>query len=151
MSTDLAYPTPEDAEAAFYGAFSASDLAAMMGVWATTDDVECIHPMGERIAGYEAVRASWELIFANNPHMQFSIQQRRATQSADLAVHVVEEIIVVRSEDATLVGHMVATNVYVRSAGSWRMVLHHASPVPQPEGDPETAEADAPPSGTPMH
>jgi hypothetical protein len=29
----------------------------------------------------------------------------------------------------------VATNVYLRTAAGWRMILHHASPAPgQPEG-----------------
>jgi hypothetical protein len=27
---------------------------------------------------------------------------------------------------------VITTNVYLRSAGGWRMALHHASPAPEP-------------------
>jgi hypothetical protein len=58
------FPTPDDAETAFYDAFERADLAAMMAVWAEADDIVCIHPQGPRLAGFEAVRESWGQIFS---------------------------------------------------------------------------------------
>ena len=58
------YPTPEDAETAFYEAFERSDLAGMMTVWAEDDDIVCIHPQGPRLTGFDAVRESWVQIFS---------------------------------------------------------------------------------------
>ena len=48
------YPTPEDAETAFYDAFERGDLAGMMSVWAEADHVVCIHPQGPRLVGFDA-------------------------------------------------------------------------------------------------
>ena len=45
------FPTPDDAESAFYDAFERADLAAMMVVWAEDDDVVCVHPPGPRLTG----------------------------------------------------------------------------------------------------
>ena len=45
------FPTPDDAEAAFYDAFERGDLAAMMVVWAEGEDVVCVHPSGPRLTG----------------------------------------------------------------------------------------------------
>jgi hypothetical protein len=45
------------------------------------------------------------------------------------AVHsVIEQITVVGQKH--LAAPVVATNVYIRGALGWRMIVHHASPVP---------------------
>ena len=59
------FPTPQDAEAAFYDALTKRDLEAMMAVWADDDDVYCVHPNGARVTGVEQVRESWRQIFAS--------------------------------------------------------------------------------------
>src|SRR5690349_3843232 len=64
------FPTPQDAETAFYEAFERADLAAMMAVWAESDDVVCIHPSGPRLTGFEAVRESWVQIFSNGSQLR---------------------------------------------------------------------------------
>ncbi|NJM09628.1 MAG: nuclear transport factor 2 family protein, partial [Bdellovibrionaceae bacterium] len=38
------YTTPQDAAAAFYQAFEARDLDAMMATWADDEEVVCVHP-----------------------------------------------------------------------------------------------------------
>ena len=52
------FATPDEAETAFYTAFANTDLDAMMLVWLDSDAVTCIHPVGPRISGHQAVRAS---------------------------------------------------------------------------------------------
>ncbi len=64
------FPTPDDAETAFYDAFERADLAAMMAVWAESDDIVCIHPTGPRLQGFEAVRESWVQIFSGGSQLR---------------------------------------------------------------------------------
>ena len=45
------FATPQDAEAAFYDAFTKGDLDAMMEVWADDDVIYCVHPGGARMSG----------------------------------------------------------------------------------------------------
>ena len=43
------FPTPQDAEAAFYEALERADLEAMMEVWAEDEEIVCVHPAGPRL------------------------------------------------------------------------------------------------------
>ena len=64
MRRSKLYPTPDDAENAFYDAFERGDLPAMMAVWAEDEDIICVHPTGPRLCGQDQVRESWAKIFA---------------------------------------------------------------------------------------
>ena len=79
------FPTPDDAETAFYDAFERADLAAMMAVWAESDDIVCIHPQGPRLAGFEAVRESWAQIFAGGAQLRVRTTLRGSAASAPVA------------------------------------------------------------------
>ena len=121
------YPTPDDAESAFYEAFERGDLAAMMTVWAEADDVVCVHPQGPRIVGFEAVRQAWAQIFAGAGQMRVEIAEVHRFDGPTVAVHSVVEQVGPRSGGAS--GSVHATNVYELTEGGWRMVVHHASAV----------------------
>ena len=62
--TPAIFTSPQDAAQAFYQAFEAKDVDAMMATWADDEEIVCVHPGGARLVGYEAVRASWERIFS---------------------------------------------------------------------------------------
>jgi ketosteroid isomerase-like protein len=133
-----AYPTPQDAENAFYDALERADLDAMMTVWAEDEEIVCIHPGGQRLTGHREVRESWRGIFAGGGTLQVHVTQRVATQAVMLAVHSVQENIAVPG-DKRKVAPALATNVYIKTAAGWRMVVHHASPAPgQVDPRPET-------------
>jgi ketosteroid isomerase-like protein len=127
---EIRFYTPQEAEAAFYAAFMARDLEAMMAVWAQDDEIACVHPLGPVRFGRAEVRESWRAVFRHSPPMQFLIEERSRTQSEALAVHVVHEHI--RVADTPPQPPVIATNVYRRTTQGWRMVLHHASPSPSP-------------------
>ena len=57
---------------AFYHAFEAKDIDAMMAAWAEDEEIVCVHPGGPRLVGYEAVRAGWEQLFASDTKLSFS-------------------------------------------------------------------------------
>ena len=137
--TDPEFATPEEAERAFYDAFETSDLSAMMKVWADREFIECIHPMSDRAQGRPEVESSWRRIFDGGLRVQLQRSSIHRTQDALLAVHVLYEHLNIPGED---VQHppIIATNIYQLIEGSWRMVLHHASPSPENsfEHKPET-------------
>ncbi len=122
--------TPQEAEAAFYAAFMARDLEAMMAVWAQDEDIACVHPLGPMRLGRTQVRESWRALFRHSPPMRFLIEERSRRQEGGLAVHIVHEHIRVGDEPPG--PPVIATNVYRRTPHGWRMVLHHASPSPRP-------------------
>jgi ketosteroid isomerase-like protein len=120
------FPTAEECEAAFYGAFERGDIKAMMAVWAESDEISCVHPSGARITGFDAVRESWVQIFAGAPQLRVKTLDVRRFEGQGIEVrHVIEEISP-RGQPGTS-GTAYATNVYELTEGGWRMVLHHAS------------------------
>ena len=123
------FPTSQDAEAAFYEAFTKSDLEAMMAVWGDDDEIYCVHPNGARITGVERVRESWRQIFASGQTLRFQLRDQQYVQGMMLSVHSVYEYITVAGEPRPR-GPVIATNVYLRTERGWRMVAHHASPAP---------------------
>ena len=137
------FPTAQDAENAFYEALERCDLDGMMAVWAEDEEVVCVHPGGPRLTGQEQVRESWARIFSAGPRARVTITQQVAISAMMLAVHSVHENFSVEGEtrgDARPVP-VVATNVYLRTAAGWRMIVHHASPAlgqPQPPARPGT-------------
>jgi len=136
-----AFPTPQDAENAFYEALERADLDAMMAVWAEDEEIVCVHPTGPRLAGHEQVRESWRRIFSGGAGTRFNVAQQVAMQAMMVAVHSVHE-------NAPATGAkrapttVVATNVYLRTSAGWRMIVHHASHAPV---QPEAARVDAAP------
>lgn len=124
------FPTPEDAETAFYEAFERADLAAMMAVWAADDDIVCVHPQGPRLAGFEAVRDSWTRIFAQGMRLSVRTTEARQYHGQTLAVHSVVELLSAPGETSGS-PPLFATNVYILTEAGWRMTLHHASPAPE--------------------
>ena len=131
------FPTPQDAEAAFYDAIEQGNLDQLMQVWAEDEEIVCVHPGGPRLTGYAAIRDTWRRIFEGGVKFRIRLSDGTAVQTPFSAVHTVIEHVSVR-DDASLRAPVVATNVFFRGALGWRLVLHHASPVP-----PETV-AEAP-------
>jgi ketosteroid isomerase-like protein len=121
------FPTPEDAEQAFYEAVEASDLDALMAVWAEDDEIVCVHPNGERLLGQPVIRESWRKILASGRKLHVRLEHAVRWQGLMLATHSVVETVLIDGESEAL--HLAATNVYVRGPAGWRMLVHHASPI----------------------
>jgi ketosteroid isomerase-like protein len=123
------FPTPQDAEAAFYEALERADLDLMMSVWSEDEEIVCIHPGGPRLAGQDQVRDSWRQIFAGGTRARLHVTQLVAISGSMVAVHSVQENFSMPGEAKPLQA-VVATNVYLRTPAGWRMVAHHGSPAP---------------------
>jgi ketosteroid isomerase-like protein len=130
------------ANAAFYGAFEARDLDAMADVWDRTDRATITHPGWPTLYGWAKVAGSWDAIFRHTPYIQFFLMNERVHVMGDVGWVTLEENIlqatgaggaVVQEElDAARVA---AVNVFVRTEGRWRMVLHHGAPIAASDED----------------
>ena len=129
----------DDIEAVFYEALQTGDLEKLMSCWADEDEIVCVHPGGPRLVGAMAIRAAFDTMFANGSIQAWPERVRRLDGVAH-AVHSVFERIEVHTPQGPARAWVVATNVYVRTAQGWRMVMHHASPGSQSEA-PEVDDA----------
>jgi ketosteroid isomerase-like protein len=122
------------ANEAFYTAFAERDPEAMDRVWARRVPVACIHPGWNPLRGREPVMASWRAIFSGPGSPQISCSRATAYVTGDSAV-----VICVEHVPGSL---LVATNLFAREDGEWRMIHHHAGGLAEPLDDVE------PPHGT---
>ena len=122
------YTSPQDVTQAFYQAFEARDLDAMMATWAEDEDIVCVHPGGARHVGYEAVRTSFEQLFSGNTKIAFRLDASVLIETVGLAMQSAVEHL--RAGDEGPRGAAIATNVLMRTPYGWRVVCHHASPSP---------------------
>lgn len=127
----MAFPSPEAAEAAFYGAFEAADIEAMMQVWADLPDILCVHPLGGVLVGPRPIRTSWEELFADSFQRNFVVETAAVHHGAEFASRTVYESILIPASGQRF-SPMIATNVYRLVDGGWRMIVHHASPAGEP-------------------
>ena len=144
------FPTAQDAENAFYEALERCDLDGMMAVWAEDEEILCVHPVGGRLTGQNQVRESWAQLFAAGPRARLQVTQQVAISGMMLAVHsVFENFSLERTAPGAAPSDarpapIVATNVYLRTAAGWRMIVHHASPAPA-QAAPPPAPREGPP------
>jgi len=137
------FPTAQDAENAFYDALERADLDGMMAVWSEDEEIVCVHPNGQRLAGQERVREAWKQMFAGGPNMRVRVAQQVVVSGMMVEVRSVHELITVAGEPQPR-PPMLATNVYLRTPAGWRMAVHHASPAPEATA-PEPDAAGTPP------
>jgi len=131
----------EAANAEFYAAFEALDLDRMAAVWADDPGISCVHAGWPMLRGRAEVMRSWALIMANTPYIQFVLTDVTVQVRGEHAVVTCgENILTADDESGTgflAAGSVVATNLFVRADGEWRLWLHHGSPVLNQIGDDE--------------
>lgn len=122
------FDTPESAETAFYRAFEARDLDAMMAVWSDRESIACIHPLVAPLNGRAAVAAGWRSMFEAAGSFRVQVDLAHELREADSLIRIVREYLFIGLESEPR-APILATNVYRRETDGWRMVLHHASPL----------------------
>jgi ketosteroid isomerase-like protein len=115
--------SPNEVESLYYEAFRRSDFEVMTRLWAN-DGVVVIHPGSTAIVGFDAVMANWQILFQQAQASEINVNVIHQTQSDSLAVHLVEEELIMAGE---LVGMVLATNVYQKFENGWLMTQHHGS------------------------
>lgn len=108
------------ANARFYQAFLERDAEAMDALWARTHPVACIHPGWSALRGRARVLASWRGILSspNAPRIRCS----------EPSVHQLGDVAFVVCYEHVQSARLLATNIYAREDGEWRMVHHQAGP-----------------------
>jgi ketosteroid isomerase-like protein len=106
---------------AFYDAFARGDLAALDELWAHRAPVACIHPGWDALHGREEVMASFGAILSGGGAPRVRCTRPIASVLGESAYVVCGEAI----DGAELV----ATNLFVREDGAWKIVHHQAGPV----------------------
>lgn len=106
---------------AFYAAFRQRDLSGMDDLWAQNATVACIHPGWQPIRGRQQVMASWRAILGQDNAPRIECQSATASIFGETALVLCEELL----DD----GKLVATNLFVREEGEWRLCHHQAGPV----------------------
>ncbi|MEV7418146.1 nuclear transport factor 2 family protein [Streptomyces sp. NPDC089919] len=125
----------EQTNTAFYDAMERGDFETLSGLW-LDDEISCVHPGWPVLAGRGEVLRSYALIMANTEYIQFFLTDTKVTVIGDTAVVTCTENILSggpaeeAGELGPLVGQLVvATNVFRRTSGGWRLWSHHGSPV----------------------
>jgi ketosteroid isomerase-like protein len=119
-----------EANERFYLAMNAAEIGEMDDVWSDDAAAICVHPGREAIIGYERIRESWVVIFTATNPMSIAPGNERITISNDVAWVCCTETISLMMEEGLAAAATQATNIFRRIDGRWRMVVHHASPIP---------------------
>jgi ketosteroid isomerase-like protein len=114
----------------FYQAFNRGDLNLMQSVWANNESVVCIHPGWEVIRGFDGIIQSWENIFAGSENLEIKLSDIKVTDGGMVWVSCQENLFAM-STSGVQVSKVHATNLFEKIEDQWKMVLHHASSVPQ--------------------
>lgn len=117
----------------FYRALENCDYSAMAAVWLHTEQVKCIHPGWELLVGWKSVGESWQRIFAGTRGMRVRESDVQVQVDGDFGlISCLEHLaIFTNAHSAPSSAVTTATNLFQRVHQQWRMIHHHASPVPE--------------------
>lgn len=113
----------------FYRALRGQDMRMLDQVWLHADWVACVHPGAAQVTGWPAVRDSWVRILTRGPLPVLPTQVMIHVER-DLAWVTCVENITMPGEPLWQTAAMQATNLFQRNGDEWRMIHHHASPLP---------------------
>ncbi len=153
----------EAANTAFYEALERGDFETLTSLWLTPSDlgvdetyhdpadagvISCVHPGWPVLTGRGEVLRSYALIMANTEYIQFFLTDVHVSVTGDTALVTCTENILSggpapegSDEPGPLLGQLVvATNVFRRTDGGWKLWAHHASPVLSETDDEEGDE-----------
>lgn len=119
-----------EANRRFYQAVENLSLEDMEAVWLPGAACRCVHPGWPLLEGWEAIRESWSRIFENTSALEVAIDQITVHIEGTVAwLNCIERVSSAAESriDAALV---CTSNLFVLHEGEWRMMLHHASHLP---------------------
>ncbi len=109
------------ANEAFYTAFASRDMQAMEEIWARGMQPTCVHPGWQPLVGRREVIDSWRDILQSGDAADISCSGARAFHLGDAAYVTCNEHLA-RST-------LIATNIFLREAGQWKLIHHQAGAV----------------------
>jgi ketosteroid isomerase-like protein len=119
-----------EANARFYRALESLDIGAMDGLWLHAPWARCVHPGWDVLVGFDLIRQSWQQIFANTGWIRVTPTGVELLAFGELGLVSCSENISAKHEENVGLAVAHATNLFLRTAGGWRLFHHHASPAP---------------------
>ncbi len=116
----------------FYLAVNQADMNLLSDVWLGGPEDKCVHPGWPMLYGWEAIKESWKNIFEEGGPETIEISQVNAEVTEGLAWVVCVEKIIHRAGDDMRIGFAQSTNVFHKTGSGWKLIIHHASPIPMP-------------------
>jgi len=117
----------------FYRALESLEIERMDKVWHHADWITCVHPGGPMLTGWDNIRDSWVQIFKGTQDIRFELSETSVRiENRTAWVTCIENILHLSTSGVSNVA-ATATNIFLQTADGWRIVLHHASPVPETE------------------
>ena len=96
------------------------------------------HPGWPIIFGWEKIRESWRTIFSSGGLADIEISKVYIDVDGNSAWLNCNERISYLIEDQVIITMAQTTNIFELDDQKWRMVLHHASPMPIPQSEVST-------------
>ena len=106
--------------AAFYEAFCRRDFDGMEHLWAIEHEVAVVHPGWPALHGRDKVLASWQGILQSPTSPDIACTRVHVFVNGDVAFVICTEKL--------FTGDLIATNVFMRESGDWKLVHHQAGP-----------------------
>ncbi len=128
------------ANEAFYRAFATRNLEAMASVWARHARVACIHPGWGPLVERDKVLESWAEILGGPNAPRISCHGAQPILFGELAFVICFEAV-----QGTF---LIATNIFLKEEGAWRLVHHQAGPTNE---TPQEAPSPPRPSKKTVH
>ncbi len=119
------------ANQSFYQAFNRQDIDLMVKAWAQREDIICLHPGWSALIGLDDIIESWEGIFEAGEGLEIELSDVKVEVSGEMAWVRCRENLFSLSLSGVHASRVFATNLFRKIDGRWRMVLHHASSLPQ--------------------
>ena len=107
------------ANEAFYRVFREGDGDALIACFARDAPIATAHPWRPVVLGREAVLEGWRAILGDPPPIR----------PVDPRVSLLGDVALVTCIEDVGADPCVATNVFVREDGSWRLCHHHGAPL----------------------
>lgn len=118
----------EEANFAFYEAFTRKDIEAMGRLWSASPYARCIHPGWEPVIGWPDIRESWLDIFNSISEISFELTEIHIEVMGQVAwVNLIAFAAVDTAEEGEFETAVVTTTIFEESDGEWRVALHHGS------------------------
>lgn len=113
----------------FYTTFAAGDYSTMNELWAKQHDIAVIHPGWSALQGDEPVMRSWQRIIGAQGPIDITC--------ADENVYIMSSLAFVICTETLGATKLVATNIFIKEDGQWKIAHHHASPIQNIEEIPD--------------
>jgi ketosteroid isomerase-like protein len=128
----------EKSNSMFYKALELGSIEEMDGVWLHMDWVSCVHPGWDLVLGWERVRHTWAEMFDGGQKMRISSDNVNVRVCGDIVWLTCIENITVFQEDTFASMQAVATNIFLGQTDGYKLIHHHASPIPAIIAEPES-------------